>query len=120
MILSHSRMAPTIDLDLKGLMAANLAAARGFGTLIARYGAATVRAVMAGLIRLSEERLRRRLRKLPDATIESVGYIDNHGAGGAMLRGRAGADQAGRSPRVRLLRAPRPDAPGAINCRDRG
>ena len=115
LILSHSRMAPTMNLDLKGLMAANLAAARGFGTLIARYGAATVRAVMAGLIRLSEERLRRRLRELPDATIQSVGYIDNHGAGGTIYEvALALTKQDDRL--VFDYSASSPQTPGAINC----
>lgn len=75
MILSHSRMAPAMTLDLKGLMAANHAAAAGLEKLAERYGVATLLAVMNGLIRLSEERMRRRLRELPDATIRSVGHL---------------------------------------------
>ncbi|HLI27489.1 MAG TPA: hydantoinase B/oxoprolinase family protein [Chloroflexota bacterium] len=78
-ILSHSRMAPTVNLDLKGLIASNYAAARGFRALADRYGVQTVLAVMARLIQLSDERLRRRIRELPDATIEAVGYIDTDG-----------------------------------------
>jgi N-methylhydantoinase B len=76
MILSHSRAAPAMTLDLKGLMAANHAAAEGLQKLANRYGVDTLLAVMAGLIRLSEERMRRRLRELPDATVEAVGYLD--------------------------------------------
>jgi N-methylhydantoinase B len=75
MILSHSRMAPAMTLDLKGLMAANFAAAEGLAKLVQRYGVETLLAVMAGLIRLSDERMRRRLRELPNATVEAVGYL---------------------------------------------
>jgi N-methylhydantoinase B len=115
LILSHSRMAPTMNLDLKGLIAANLAAARGFATLIGRYGAETVRAVMAGLIRLSEERLRRRLRELPDATIQSVGYIDNHGAGGAIYEVALTLTKQDDRLVFDYSRSS-PQTPGAINC----
>ncbi|HZR97506.1 MAG TPA: hydantoinase B/oxoprolinase family protein [Chloroflexota bacterium] len=75
MILSHSRMAPAMTLDLKGLMAANFAAIEGLEKLVQRYGVDTLLAVMAGLIRLSDERMRRRLCELPNATVEAVGYL---------------------------------------------
>lgn len=71
MILSHSRMAPAMTLDLKGLMAANFAVAQGLEKLAQHYGVETLLAVMDGLIRLSEERMRRRLRELPDGTVEA-------------------------------------------------
>jgi N-methylhydantoinase B len=115
LILSHSRMAPTMNLDLKGLMAANLAAARGFATLVGRYGAEVVRAVMAGLIRLSEERMRRRLRELPDATIESVGYIDNHGASGAIYEVALALTKWDDRLIFDFSRSS-PQTPGAVNC----
>jgi N-methylhydantoinase B len=75
MILSHSRASQAMTLDLKGLMAANYAAAVGFEKLVQKYGKGPLLAVMSGLIRLSEEQMRRRLRELPDATIESIGYL---------------------------------------------
>jgi N-methylhydantoinase B len=84
LILTHSRMAPAMALDLKGLMAANYAAAEGFDKLVRRYGTDTLLAVMAGLIRLSQERLGRRLRQLPDATIEAVGYLEYEPAIGSV------------------------------------
>ncbi|HZS01944.1 MAG TPA: hydantoinase B/oxoprolinase family protein [Chloroflexota bacterium] len=115
MILSHSRMAPTMHLDVKGLMAANLAAARGFAKLVARYGADVVRAVMAGLIQLSEERMRRRLRELPDATIESVGYIENHGTSGAIYE--VVLDLTKQDDRLIFdYSRSSPQTPGAVNC----
>ncbi|MFC0527641.1 hydantoinase B/oxoprolinase family protein [Phytohabitans kaempferiae] len=76
LILTHSRAASAMSLDLKGLIAANHAAADGFAKLTDRYGVDATLAVMAGLIRSSEERMRRRLRELPDATVRAVGYLE--------------------------------------------
>lgn len=76
LILGNSRTAPTMSLDLKGLMAANNAAMDGLEKLVRRYGADTLLSVMSGLIRISESRLRRRLRALPDATVEVAGYME--------------------------------------------
>jgi N-methylhydantoinase B len=82
LILSHSRAAPAMTLDLKGLMAANHAAAEGLGKLVDRYGVATLEAVMSGLVHISEDRMRRRLRELPDATVDATGYFEvNHATG---------------------------------------
>ncbi|MFV2018531.1 hydantoinase B/oxoprolinase family protein [Micromonospora sp. LOL_023] len=78
-VLAHTRMASTANLDLRGLVAANHTAVRAMTELADRYGAATVRKVMSGLIELSETRLRNRLRELPDATVRSRAYLDNDG-----------------------------------------
>jgi len=76
LILSQTRSAAAMALDLKGLMAANYAASDGLDKLIAQYGASTLMGVMSRLIELSEEHLRRRLRQLPDATISAVGRLE--------------------------------------------
>jgi N-methylhydantoinase B len=76
LIVSHSRAEFAMTLDLKGLMAANHAAAEGIGKLIDRYGVQVLRSVMARLIQVSEERMRRRLSELPDATVETLGYLE--------------------------------------------
>ena len=82
LIMSHTRMAATVDLDLRGLLGANNTAVRAMIALADKYGADTVRAVMAGLIELSERRLRARLRELPDARIHACAYLDNEGGSG--------------------------------------
>jgi N-methylhydantoinase B len=79
LILSHTRAAPALSLDLRGLIGANNTAIRAMTELAQRYGADTVRQVMAGLIVLSERRLRQRLRSLPDAVVRSTAYLDNDG-----------------------------------------
>jgi N-methylhydantoinase B len=80
LILSQTRAAAAMALDLKGLMAANYAASDGLDKLIAQYGATTLMGVMGRLIELSEEHMRRRLRQLPDATIRAVGRLDYNAA----------------------------------------
>jgi N-methylhydantoinase B len=76
LIVSHSRAEFAMSLDLKGLMAANHAAAEGMGKLVERYGVPVLRSIMARLIEISEERMHRRLSELPDATIETIGYLE--------------------------------------------
>jgi N-methylhydantoinase B len=76
MILGNCRHASTMSLDLKGLMAANMAAMEGLEKLVRRYGSETLHRVMAGLIRGSENRLRKRLSELPDATIVASGFME--------------------------------------------
>lgn len=79
LILAHTRMPNAVNLDLRGLVAANNTAVRAVTALADRYGADTVRAVMAGLIALSEMRLRARLAELPDARMRATAYLDNDG-----------------------------------------
>ncbi|MGA2395401.1 MAG: hydantoinase B/oxoprolinase family protein [Candidatus Lustribacter sp.] len=76
MVLANCRHASTMGLDLKGLMAANNAAVTGLQALGERYGVETLLDVMASLIELSETRLRARLAELPDAVIESTGFLE--------------------------------------------
>ncbi len=78
-VLAHTRMPNAVNLDLRGLVAANNTAVRAVTALASRYGADTVREVMAGLISLSEKRLRARLAELPDATMRATAFLDNDG-----------------------------------------
>jgi N-methylhydantoinase B len=80
LILSHSRVPATVNLDIKGLIAANNTAVRSVGELIKRYGMETLDAVMTGVVELSERRIRARLQALPDAVVRAVAYLDNDGA----------------------------------------
>ncbi|MET8989194.1 hydantoinase B/oxoprolinase family protein [Nonomuraea wenchangensis] len=79
LVLAHTRMAATVNLDLRALIAANHTAIRAMTALADKYGAQTVRAVMSSLIELSEKRLRNRLARLPDASLHSRAFLDNDG-----------------------------------------
>ena len=79
LILSHTRAASAVNLDMRGLIGANNTAVRAMTQLADRYGADTVRAVMSGLIELSDRRVRQRIADLPDAVVRSRAYLDNDG-----------------------------------------
>lgn len=79
LIMAHTRAAPAVNLDLRGLIGANNTAVRAMTQLAERYGVETVKAVMGGLIDLSDRRLRQRLESLPDAVVRSRAYLDNDG-----------------------------------------
>ena len=63
-------------LDLKSQMAANAVAKQRMHQIYQDYGVETVDAVAQDLIQQSEERLRQRLRELPDGTWRSRYYLD--------------------------------------------
>jgi N-methylhydantoinase B len=75
-ILGNCRHPATMSLDLKGLLAANMAAVDGLSQLVRRYGIPMLRHVMGALCDASEARLRARLRELPDATVTAVGFLE--------------------------------------------
>ena len=79
MILAMSRLPFMIGLDFKAMIAANNVAKRRLAGMIERYGIETVRAIMNGLIDLSEKRFRARLRELPDGTFRGVDFVDHDG-----------------------------------------
>ncbi|WP_283134546.1 hydantoinase B/oxoprolinase family protein [Rhizohabitans arisaemae] len=79
LILAHTRMPATVNLDLRALVGANNTAIRAMTALAAKYGAGVVRTVMGNLIELSERRLRNRLARLPDARLHSRAFLDNDG-----------------------------------------
>ncbi|MFC3961508.1 hydantoinase B/oxoprolinase family protein [Nocardia jiangsuensis] len=119
LIMAHTRAAPAVNLDLRGLIGANNTAVRAMTQLAERYGVDTVKAVMAGLIDLSDRRLRNRLRELPDATVRSTAYLDNDGGLNEVYQvdlvltktgDRLHFDYSGSSPQVE----------GYINCTSSG
>ncbi len=74
--LRRSRMPKLIALDLRAKMGANNVAHERLGTLIRKYGADTVKAVMYRIMDDAEERLRAKLRSLPDGTWQAVAHQD--------------------------------------------
>ncbi|MBF6570610.1 MAG: hydantoinase B/oxoprolinase family protein [Candidatus Binataceae bacterium] len=74
--LRRSRMPKLLALDLRAMMGANNVAHERLAILIRKYGADTVKAVMARVMDDAEERLRAKLRSLPDGVWRSVSYQD--------------------------------------------
>jgi N-methylhydantoinase B len=116
LILSHSRVPATVNLDIKGLIAANNTAVRSVAELIERYGIDTVGAVMAGVMELSERRIRQRLQSLPDAVVRTVAYIDNDGANPDEIY-EVGLEMTKSGDSITFdFSSSSPQAPSYINC----
>lgn len=79
MILANCRLPYLVGLDLRALIASNNVAKDRFRAIINRYGMEEVKAVMEGLLDLSESKLRQRLRKLPDGVFRARDFIDHDG-----------------------------------------
>ena len=78
-ILSMTRLPFLLGLDLRAMTAANNTAKTRLIGLIERYGRETALSAMKGLIRLSERKLRARLRRLPDGVYRAVDFLDHDG-----------------------------------------
>ncbi len=75
-ITNNSRHPATMSLDLRGLIASNLAARDGLENLVRRYGADILHVAMQRLISSSEQRLRRRIAELPDGIVTGSGFME--------------------------------------------
>jgi N-methylhydantoinase B len=77
----RARTPPLVSLDLRAKLGANLLGRRRILALIERYGPTTVKAVMKRMMDDAEQRLRRKLRTLPDGSWHATQYIDSSGDG---------------------------------------
>lgn len=119
MIMSMSRLPFIIGLDFKAMIAANNVARERFAYIIARYGAEVVHRVMEGLINLSEERLRRRLRELPDGRFRATNFLDHDGHENRLYKVALTVSKEG--DRLTFdLTGTSPQAPGFVNCTESG
>lgn len=78
-ILNMVRGPEMVALDLRSMIACNNVAKERMLALIGKYGAETVDQACAELIAQSEQRLRERLRELPDGQWQSRQYLDVKG-----------------------------------------
>lgn len=74
--LRRSRVPKLIGLDLRAKIGANNVARDRITGLIAKYGAATVKAVMKRMMNDAESQLRNKLRRLPDGQWSAVAHQD--------------------------------------------
>jgi N-methylhydantoinase B len=81
MIRRHSRIPGLLALDLRSQIAGVHAASNRARELVARYGAATVKAAMRKIIDDASAAVARRLQRIPDGTWHDVTYL------GALSRG---------------------------------
>jgi N-methylhydantoinase B len=110
---------PMVGLDLKAQIAANEAGRERLLGLVRRYGADRVRATMEGSIAFTRDRLRERLRRLPDGEWTEVQFIDHDGHTDAIYRVMLTLTKEGE--RIRLdFGGTSPQARGLINCTEGG
>lgn len=74
--LRRSRVPKLVGLDLRAKIGANNVAQERMAALIRKYGAETVAAVMKRMLDDAEERLRAKLRELPDGCWRAVAHQD--------------------------------------------
>ncbi|WP_067461684.1 hydantoinase B/oxoprolinase family protein [Actinomadura macra] len=75
--IRRSRLPALVSLDLRAKMGSNNIGTEGVGRLIGKYGAGTVKRVMRRMMDDSEQRLRARLRSLPDGSWSAVSHQDS-------------------------------------------
>lgn len=78
-ITGMSRLPTNISLDIKGFMAANNVGVKGVLDTIEKYGVDTVLTVMDGMMDLSETKMRKRLKELPDGVFRAQAFLDHDG-----------------------------------------
>lgn len=110
---------PLVGLDLKAQIAANQTGTERLLALVSRYGADAVREAMRGSIAFTRERLRQRLRRLPDGQWREVQWIDHDGHADRLYR--VVLTLSKRGDRLHLdFTGTAPQARGLINCTQGG
>jgi N-methylhydantoinase B len=115
LILAATRLPVAVGLDLRALIAAIDAARERLGELMRRNGAATVQGVMRRMIRLSEDRLRARLRELPDGMVHAADFLEHDGHQNQLYTVDLLVTKQGDNLRLDFSRSS-PQAPGFINA----
>jgi N-methylhydantoinase B len=115
MIMGMTRLPNYLALDLKGMIAANNVAIRRMHELFDRYGPQVVEAVMSAEIATSEERMRERLRLIPNGTYRARDYIDHDGLSNALYEVNLAVHKFGDEITFDLAGTSE-QAPGFINC----
>lgn len=115
MVLGMTRMPLAVGLDLKAMIAANNVAARRLVELLDRYGRDEVLRVMEHEIEQSENRLRARLRELPDGVYRGQDFLEHDGHTNELYEFRVEVRKTG-DRLVFDFTGTSPQAPGFINC----
>jgi N-methylhydantoinase B len=114
MLLAHSRLPFLVGLDLKAMVGANNVAKREFIELADRYGIDVVHAVMVDMLNATEQRLRARLREIPDGIYRAVGFVDHDGHANRLYKVSVAITKEGDHMVVDFSDSS-PQAPGFIN-----
>ena len=115
MITTASRLPGQLGLDIRAFIATINVARDRIGELAARYGADTVVAVMHRMIAASEERMRARLRELPDGIYHAADFLEHDGHSNVLYKLDVRATKSG-DQLILDFSGSSKQAPGFINC----
>lgn len=119
MITGMSRLPANMNLDFRGMLAANTVALKRIGETIDQYGVDTVLSVMDESIDKTEVEVRRRLRDMPDGVFRSQTFLDHDGARNRLYRIHVELTKAGDSLRFDFTGSD-DQAPRFVNCTEGG
>jgi N-methylhydantoinase B len=86
MILAASRLPDALGLDIRAFIATINVARERLAALARRYGASTIKTTMKSMIAGAEQRVRARLRELPDAVVHVADYLEHDGHADRLYR----------------------------------
>jgi N-methylhydantoinase B len=86
MIIGMTRLPTNMNLDFRGMLAANKVAIQRLQETIDQYGVDTVLSVMDESIEAAERAVRARLRELPDGTYRAQTFLDHDGVENKLYR----------------------------------
>ena len=119
MILGASRAPVNMNLDFRGMMAANRVALARLEETIDQYGIDVVLSVMDGAIELSERRVRERLRELPDGVYRAQTFLDHDGIQNKLYRIHVEVTKTGDELTLDFSKSA-DQAPRFMNCTESG
>lgn len=114
-VLTNSRTPSLVELDLRAQVAAANVVRSRMSELLERYGAATIKAVMAGCLNMTEAMLRRRLQELPDGVWKAEAFVDHDGHEDKVYAVRLSMEKRD-DTLIFDFRDSDPQAPGLINA----
>lgn len=114
-ILGMSRLPFVLALDLKAMRAGNTLARERLRQLFERYGLATVRAVMEGLLDRSERQFRERIAAMPDGVFRGRNFLDHDGHSNALYTVEVEVVKRGDTLSFDYSKTSG-QAPGFVNC----
>ena len=86
MIVGMTRLPTNMNLDFRGMLAANKVAIKRLQETIDQYGVDTVLSVMDESIDMTERAVRARLKELPDGTYRAQTFLDHDGPENKLYR----------------------------------
>src|SRR3954470_10704388 len=86
MIVGMTRLPTNMNLDFRGMLAANKVAVKRLQETIDQYGVDTVLSVMDESIDMTERAVRARLKELPDGTYRAQTFLDHDGQENKLYR----------------------------------